>query len=78
MALYSTLFNQKDCSCSQILVTAADFKTDSRRSNLKATINTLLDLDIIPIVNENDAVSAPPDGKVFSDNDSLASLIAGY
>lgn len=77
MSLYETLFSLYDVACSQILVTGSDFKTAKHRANTRDTLLNLLELDVIPIVNENDAVSAGTDGTVFSDNDSLASLVAG-
>lgn len=79
MNLYSSLFNQCGVSASQILVTQADFIDDARRQNLKYSVERLLGLGIIPIVNENDAVSGNTgytDDDVFSDNDSLAALCA--
>lgn len=79
MNLYSALFAQCDVVASQILVTQTDFSDERRRNNLEYAVERLLSLGIVPIVNENDAVSAnlgyTPDD-VFSDNDSLASLCA--
>jgi delta-1-pyrroline-5-carboxylate synthetase len=79
MNLYSSLFDQVDVSASQILVTQADFKDEQRKNNLIYAVDRLLSLGIVPIVNENDAVSAnmgyTPDD-AFSDNDSLAALCA--
>eukprot|EP00640_Fibrocapsa_japonica_P000562 CAMPEP_0113934762 /NCGR_PEP_ID=MMETSP1339-20121228/2036_1 /TAXON_ID=94617 /ORGANISM="Fibrocapsa japonica" /LENGTH=762 /DNA_ID=CAMNT_0000936685 /DNA_START=111 /DNA_END=2399 /DNA_ORIENTATION=- /assembly_acc=CAM_ASM_000762 len=79
MSLYETLFRQLDISASQLLLTAADLETPERRQNVQYAVNTLLQLGIVPIVNENDAVSANqgylPSG-VFSDNDGLAAIIA--
>lgn len=77
--LYSSLFDQCDVTASQILLTQADFLDQSRLNNLTYAIDRLLSLGIVPIINENDAVSAnkgycPND--VFSDNDSLAALCA--
>ncbi|TDH73307.1 hypothetical protein CCR75_007392 [Bremia lactucae] len=77
MSLYETLFSLYDVACSQVLVTASDFKTAQNRANMRDTILNLLELDVVPIVNENDAVSASPDGTVFTDNDSLAALVGG-
>jgi delta-1-pyrroline-5-carboxylate synthetase len=79
MNLYSSLFNQCDVSASQILVTQSDFVDASRLQNLKYSVERLLSLGIVPIINENDAVSANTgytDDDVFSDNDSLAALCA--
>jgi delta-1-pyrroline-5-carboxylate synthetase len=79
MNLYSSLFNQCDVSASQILVTQGDFVDGTRLQNLKYSVERLLSLGIIPIINENDAVSANlgyTSDDVFSDNDSLAALCA--
>ena len=79
MNLYSSLFNQCEVAASQILVTQADFGDPTRLNNLKYSIERLLSLGIVPIINENDAVSANlgyTADDVFSDNDSLAALCA--
>jgi delta-1-pyrroline-5-carboxylate synthetase len=79
MNLYSSLFNQCEVAASQILVTQSDFADPTRLNNLKYTIERLLSLGIVPIINENDAVSANlgyTADDVFSDNDSLAALCA--
>ena len=67
----------------QVLVTKADFYNDHTREQLFTTINELLQLNIIPIINTNDAVSPPPDmyedvdGILgIRDNDSLAARVA--
>uniref|UniRef100_K3WZ45 Delta-1-pyrroline-5-carboxylate synthase n=1 Tax=Globisporangium ultimum (strain ATCC 200006 / CBS 805.95 / DAOM BR144) TaxID=431595 RepID=K3WZ45_GLOUD len=77
MSLYETLFSLYDVACSQVLVTGSDFKTAKNRANMRDTMLNLLELDVIPIVNENDAVSAGSDSTIFSDNDALASLVGG-
>ncbi|KAI9905850.1 hypothetical protein PsorP6_014170 [Peronosclerospora sorghi] len=77
MAAAETLFSLYDVACSQVLVTASDFKTAQNRANMRDTMLNLLELHVVPIVNENDAVSASPDGTVFTDNDSLAALVGG-
>lgn len=77
MSLYETLFSLYDVACSQVLVTGSDFKTAKNRANMRDTMLNLLELDVVPIVNENDAVTAASDGTVFSDNDSLAALVGG-
>lgn len=77
--LYSSLFDQCDVCASQILLTQADFQCQDRLNNLTYAIDRLLSLGIVPIINENDAVSANKGytvDDVFSDNDSLAALCA--
>mmetsp|Transcript_31209 Transcript_31209/g.38099 ORF Transcript_31209/g.38099 Transcript_31209/m.38099 type:complete len:152 (-) Transcript_31209:12-467(-) len=58
MNLYSALFDQCDVAASQLLLTQADFMDTSRLSNLTYAVDRLLSVGIIPIINENDAVSA--------------------
>jgi len=79
MNLYSSLFGQCDVTPSQVLLTQTDFQNQDRLSNLTYTVDRLLGLGIVPIINENDAVSGNvgyTKGNVFSDNDSLAALCA--
>ncbi|XP_058109467.1 delta-1-pyrroline-5-carboxylate synthase-like [Magnolia sinica] len=81
MALYDVLFSQLDVSSSQLLVTDRDFKDPEFRMQLSETVNSLLDLKVIPIFNENDSIStrrAPYEDSsgIFWDNDSLAALLA--
>ncbi|GJN14585.1 hypothetical protein PR202_gb01429 [Eleusine coracana subsp. coracana] len=81
MALYDMLFTQLDVSSSQLLVTDNDFENPNFRERLRDTVESLLDLKVIPVFNENDAVStrkAPYEDSsgIFWDNDSLAGLLA--
>ncbi|CAN6568859.1 unnamed protein product [Malus baccata var. baccata] len=81
MALYDTLFSQLDVSSAQLLVTDSDFRDRDFRKQLGETMKSLLSLKVIPIFNENDAVStrkAPYEDSsgIFWDNDSLAALLA--
>ncbi|CAJ1801117.1 unnamed protein product [Sphenostylis stenocarpa] len=87
MALYDIMFSQLDVTSSQLLVNDGFFRDTAFRKQLSDTVNSLLDLRVIPIFNENDAVStrkAPYEGKnclqdssgIFWDNDSLAGLLA--
>ena len=81
MNLYSTLFGQCEVSASQILVTQSDFTDSARLRNLQYAMERLLSLGIVPILNENDAVSANMGytaEDVFSDNDSLAAICARH
>lgn len=80
MSLYETMFSQYDITTSQLLVTAFDFTSPERRRNIQFVISQLLKLGIVPLLNENDAVSANQGyalfGNSFADNDSLASMVA--
>ncbi|KAK6933104.1 Aspartate/glutamate/uridylate kinase [Dillenia turbinata] len=81
MALYDSLFSQLDVSSAQLLVTDTDFRDPDFRLQLTETVKSLLDLKVIPIFNENDAIStrkAPYEDSsgIFWDNDSLAALLA--
>ncbi|VAH08015.1 unnamed protein product [Triticum turgidum subsp. durum] len=81
MALYDMLFTQLDVSSSQLLVTDSDFDNSNFRERLRETVESLLELRVIPIFNENDAIStrkAPYEDSsgIFWDNDSLAGLLA--
>ena len=77
MSLYETMYNQFDITIAQILVTSFDFTSPERRRNVQYVISQLLSKGILPILNENDPVSlSQRNQKTFSDNDSLASLVA--
>ncbi|KAL2555776.1 Delta-1-pyrroline-5-carboxylate synthase B [Forsythia ovata] len=81
MAVYDILFSQLDVTSAQLLVTDNDFRDPDFRSQLTETVESLLSLKVVPIFNENDAVStrkAPYEDSsgIFWDNDSLAALLA--
>ncbi|XP_024369145.1 delta-1-pyrroline-5-carboxylate synthase 1 [Physcomitrium patens] len=81
MALYDSLFSQLDVASSQLLVTDNDFKDPEFRQQLSETVNSLLALRVVPIFNENDAISTRKSPYfdstgIFWDNDSLAALLA--
>ncbi len=79
MSLYSTLFATHSINIAQILVTAEDFQSETQRGNLVSAMERMLSLQLVPIINENDAVSAnrtPTGAESFEDNDMLAALIA--
>ncbi len=81
MSLYETMFTSYDVATSQLLVTCSDFASPERRRNIQYVISQLLALGIVPLINENDCVSANQGyvlhaDQTFSDNDSLAGLIS--
>jgi glutamate 5-kinase len=75
MRVYSSFFFKNNKKVGQILVTREDTSRREQYLNIKNTIRSLLDLDVIPIINENDSVAL--DEIKFGDNDTLAALVAG-
>jgi len=81
MALYEAMFRNYGILVGQVLVTKQDFANQITREQLFNTIRELMALNIIPIINTNDAVSPPPQhdtepGMNIKDNDSLACRVA--
>ncbi len=74
MRTYSDLFARYDLKIGQILLTREDTARRTQYLNIKNTIEDLLKLKVIPIINENDS-SAVEEIK-FGDNDRLAALVA--
>lgn len=86
MSVYEQAFRQHGIATGQILLTEDDFANRVRYLNLRNTMNRLLALGVIPIVNENDSVSTneietqrvaegTPRKNVFGDNDKLSALV---
>uniref|UniRef100_A0A8C6U953 Delta-1-pyrroline-5-carboxylate synthase n=1 Tax=Neogobius melanostomus TaxID=47308 RepID=A0A8C6U953_9GOBI len=85
MALYEAMFTQYSICTAQILVTNLDFHDEQKRRNLNSTLQELMRMNIVPIINTNDAVVAPPVPSSdlqglnvisIKDNDSLAARLA--
>ncbi len=77
MFMYDKFFGEYNQTVAQILLTKYAIETESKRANVINTINTLLDMGIIPIVNENDTVATDElDGANFGDNDMLSAMVA--
>lgn len=74
MATYEKIFAQFDLHVAQVLVTHADLQNQERHRNARNTLTTLLRRGVIPIINENDAVSTME--LKFGDNDRLSALVA--
>ncbi|MBU0469394.1 MAG: glutamate 5-kinase [Candidatus Omnitrophica bacterium] len=74
MKKYNELFAKYKSKCAQVLLTWDDFDNRSRFNNARNTLKAMLDMGIIPIINENDTVST--DEIKFGDNDKLSSLVA--
>jgi len=76
MREYKSRFERYNQIVSQVLLTAADFDSRKRTQNAKNMIEVLLKHKVIPIINENDAVSI--DEIVFGDNDQLSAYATYY
>jgi glutamate 5-kinase len=74
MAIYEKLFGAAGYSVGQVLLTQQDLEDHDRHLNARNTLVTLLSNGIIPIINENDAVSFTE--LKFGDNDRLSALVA--
>ena len=74
MRHYYTIVHDYGMRCAQVLATKRDFDPGKHRDNMISCYEGLLSEGIIPIANEDDAVSLTM--SMFSDNDELASLVA--
>ena len=74
MRHYYSIFHDYGMRCAQVLATKRDFDPGKHRDNMIACYEGLLSEGIIPIANEDDAVSLSM--SMFTDNDELASLVA--
>ena len=83
---YEKLFQTHGVQLAQVLLTEGDFVDRNRYSNLRQTMEALLKLGVLPIVNENDTVSTAEldyldiraGERIFSDNDRLAALVMSH
>jgi len=76
MREYKSRFEKYNQIVAQVLLTAQDFDSRKRTKNAKNMIEVLLKNKVIPIINENDAVSI--DEIVFGDNDQLSAYVTHY
>ena len=74
MYTYDKLFSEYHHTVAQILLTAADIESETRRENFHNTLGRLLELGVIPVINENDTIAT--DEIVIGDNDTLAAMTA--
>ncbi len=70
---YESCFRQHDLHAAQVLLTHADLANRERYLNARTTLRTLLTLNTVPIINENDTVVT--DEIKFGDNDTLGALV---
>src|SRR5437899_6777044 len=74
MAIYGKLFAQFDLRVAQVLLTHDDLQHHERHLNARNTLVRLLAHGVVPIINENDAISFTE--LKFGDNDKLSALVA--
>jgi glutamate 5-kinase len=74
MSTYEKLFSEFDLNIAQVLLTHDDLQHHERHLNARNTLVTLLGQGVVPIINENDAVSFTE--LKFGDNDKLSALLA--
>lgn len=84
MSAYDDAFEKLGCRIAQVLLTEDDFRDPQRFANLRGTLGSLIEMGVIPIINENDTVSTveldrpgdtPNRKRVFGDNDKLSGLV---
>lgn len=73
MRFYERIFREQGYNVGQVLLTRDVFESNERRKNALATLETLLSLRIIPVINENDAVTF--EEIRFGDNDLLSAMV---
>lgn len=74
MYIYDKQFGEYHHTVAQLLITGADIDSEKRHTNFSNTLNRLLELGALPIINENDTVAV--DEIVIGDNDTLAAIVA--
>ena len=78
MYIYDKLFSEFNHNVAQVLLTADDVNDPHRSTNLRNTLTRLLELGVLPIINENDAVSTDEIGvnTTIGENDTLSAIVA--
>jgi glutamate 5-kinase len=76
MHLYQELFSRHQVQVAQTLLTINDLSDRQSYLNVRNTLLGLLELGVVPIINENDVVAVDEIGEVFGDNDRLSALVA--
>ena len=74
MYTYDKLFSEYNHAVAQLLLTAPDLSSEDRHEKFINTMNKLLELGVLPIINENDTVAT--EEIEFGDNDTLAAKVA--
>ncbi|XP_044175947.1 delta-1-pyrroline-5-carboxylate synthase-like isoform X3 [Acropora millepora] len=83
LSLYEAMFQQYGLTCGQVLITKQDIRDKFSLDNLRSTVEELISMNCIPIINENDVVASPPQvdfdlaGVIsIKDNDTLSALLS--
>lgn len=74
MYTYDKLFGEYNHTVAQLLITGDDVQNETRHNNFSNTLSRLLEMNVIPIINENDTVAT--NEIVIGDNDTLAAIVA--
>ena len=74
MYTYDKLFSEYNHTVAQILLTADDLRNEDRHQNFENTMKRLLEMQVLPIINENDTVATEEIG--IGDNDTLSAFVA--
>ncbi len=74
MYIYDKLFSEYNHTVAQLLITGEDVENDVRHNNFSNTLARLMELGVIPVINENDTVATKE--IVIGDNDTLAAIVA--
>lgn len=74
MYTYDKYFSEYGHTIAQILLTGSDLQNEERSQNFRNTVNRLLELGALPIINENDTVAT--EEIAVGDNDTLAAIVA--
>lgn len=74
MYIYDKLFSEYHHTVAQLLITGDDTENETRHRNFTTTLNRLLEMGALPIINENDTVATEELG--IGDNDTLAAIVA--
>lgn len=77
MFMYDKFFGEYNHTIAQILLTKYVIETQDKQDNVVNTINSLLHMGVLPVINENDTVAIDElPGKNFGDNDMLSAMVA--
>ena len=74
MYIYDREFSQYNHKIAQILITNSDIENETNHQNFRNTMSRLLELGVLPVINENDTVST--DEITIGDNDTLGAIVA--